>query len=61
MTDDIYVRFVCGHEVVIPASLPVTALACECGERRVSTVKAPPPRVRAKDCDAKSPLLQETR
>ena len=58
--DEIHVWFVCGHDVVIPAALPVTALACECGERRVRVVKVPPPRIRAKDCAVRSPLLQET-
>lgn len=41
----IRVTFACGHVVTVSESAE-TPPQCDCGERRVSRVKAPPPRFR---------------
>jgi len=60
VSDVILVRFRCGHKQAVGGEAHVPSIAClSCGERRVADVQAPPPVIRATDCDAKSPLLQE--
>jgi hypothetical protein len=54
----ITLTFVCGHVLGIDGDKPIADTACPSGgERRVRAVSAPAPRIRAVECDAKSPLL----
>ena len=56
MTEDIRVGFVCGHARLLGSGADMSSVACEvCGERRVSSVIAPPPRITARDCAAEGP------
>lgn len=49
--------FTCGHRRMYE-HLPDAEVACAiCGNRRVASVSAPPPKVRATACAATSPLL----
>ena len=61
MAVDITVRFVCGHELGLESDTAIESVQCaECGERRVRSVVAPKPRIRATECDAQSPLIHRT-
>ena len=60
MSDDIRVRFVCGHRVTVQPDAQLETVQCECGERRVRNVVAPKPRIRSTECDAQSPLRVES-
>ena len=53
---DVRVRFVCGCIVRLGSDDTIPQCA-EHAERRVSHVAAPPPRIRAVDCDATGPWV----
>jgi hypothetical protein len=38
------IRFACGHRMSLGRDADTSSVRCECGERRVSYVAAPPPR-----------------
>ena len=52
MADAILVRFVCGHPArSLGSDADISSVVCEvCNERRVRSVTAPPPRIRAVGC-----------
>lgn len=53
MADAIRVRFACGHILSLGSESDVVSVECAvCGERRVQTVTAPPPRFRFVNCNA---------
>lgn len=55
---DVRVTFRCGHTLALGSAIDLSSVACDvCGDRRVRQTVAPPPRIRATDCDARSPLL----
>jgi len=57
---DVTVTFACGHRKLLGSGTEMTSVRCEtCGERRVRAVAAPPPVVRAVDCTADGPLVQQ--
>ena len=56
----IVLKFACGHRLELSDAAMETAPRCpECKERRISTVLAPPPVFRARDCAITGPLVQE--
>lgn len=57
---EIHVTFACGHRLGVDRSATLDALACpECGQRRVRSVRTPPPTIRATDCEARGPHVQQ--
>lgn len=61
MAEDIRIRFACGHVLDLGGSADVSSVECAtCGERRVMSVHAPPPRIRAVNCNGASmgPLVK---
>ena len=54
---DICVWFACGHPAAaLGRADEMDSVQCAvCGERRVQSVTAPPPRIRAVDCEASGP------
>lgn len=56
MADAVIVRLVCGCLSRLGSGDDVPYCAAH-DERRVGHVTAPPPRIRAVDCDAKGPLV----
>jgi hypothetical protein len=59
MTDRITVRLVCGCVVETTGSAEAAPICAGHGERRVRSVIAPPPRIRAVECEASGPLVQK--
>lgn len=57
---EITVLFGCGHAMDVDRHATLDAIACpDCGERRVRSVRTPPPTIRAKDCEATGPLVRQ--
>lgn len=56
MAEDIRIRFACGHTRLLGSDAGEVSVECEtCGERRVSSVTAPPPRFRGVNCAVEGP------
>lgn len=52
------IRCDAGHRYQVGHDVEAAALACPtCGSRRVATVQAPAPRIRAVGCDVEGPLV----
>lgn len=58
MSDEVRVTFACGTAASLGRDTDLSSVQCpHCGTHRVRSVAAPAPRIRATDCDARSPLL----
>lgn len=58
MSDTITVRFSCGHAQALESTADLSSVRCAvCGQTRVRSVAAPPPRFVAVDCDAQGPCV----
>lgn len=59
LSDDVRVRFACGEQLSLGRDADLTSVCCaHCGERRIAHVSAPPPRIKAVNCEASGPLVE---
>lgn len=57
---EVRVTFACGTRASLGSDADLSSVQCpHCGTRRVRAVAGPPPRIRAVDCNAQSPLRVE--